>query len=327
MKRRQLFRIAAGGLASLTLPVLAQQARRVRRIGFLGGESLQSNAARLVAFRAGMSELGWVDGRDYVIDARYTFGDAQAAAKLATELVASAPDLLLVPGDLAVVALAERTRTIPIVFASAQDPMSSGQVASLQRPGGNVTGLTNLGRELSAKRLQLLKEAFPRVNHVVFMTETLNVGSTLAEKDVVEAAPRLGIRVTTIRLRQAADIEQAFKRGAAIGAQAYLFAPGGLIGAQSQSIADRARQFKAPVMGASIVFAEAGGLMAYTVSNLVSFRRAALYVDKIFKGANPGDLPIEQPTKFEFVVNMKTAKAMGITLPQSILLQADRLIE
>ena len=327
MRRRQLLRLASGGMAALGLPALAQQARRVRRIGFLGGESLQSNAARLAEFRAGMSELGWVDGRDYVIDARYTFGDAQAAAKLATELVASAPELLLVPGDQAVVALAEKTRTIPIVFASAQDPMSSGRVSTLQRPGGNVTGLTTLTREISAKRLQLLKEAFPRVTHVVFMIDSSNVGSALAEKDVVEAAPRLGIRLTTFRLQQAADIEQAFKRGAAIGAQAYLITSGGLIGAHSQSIADRARQLKVPVMGAGIGLVEAGGLMSYAASALVSFRRAAIYVDKIFKGANPGDLPIEQPTKFEFVVNMKTAKAMGITLPQSILLQVDRVIE
>ena len=228
MQRRQLLRLAAGGIAALSLPVIAQQ-QRVRRIGFLSLTTVQANAAWLAAFREGMLQLHWVDGRDYLIDARYTNGVAQAAPGLAADLVATQPDLLLTPGDTSTRLLAQRTRTIPIVFAVAQDPVGNGNVASLQRPGGNATGLANLARDLSAKRLQLLKEAFPRVAHVVSLFEPENSGSVSEAKEIEEAGPRLGMRITLIELRKPADIEPAFKRGAALGAQAYILTQGGAI--------------------------------------------------------------------------------------------------
>ena len=326
VRRRLLLAFGAGSLW-VVLPAFGQQEKRVRRIGYFSGGSLQSNAAWLAAFRLGMAALRWVEGRDYVIEARYANGVAEAGPGLAAELVASQPDLLLAPGDERVRLLAQRTKTIPIVFAVTQDPLVSGVVASLQRPGGNATGLTTLARDLGAKRLQLLKEAIPRVAHVVLLFEPADVGSLSEAKEIEEAAARLKIRVTPIELRQAADIEPAFKRGAALDAQAYMVTQSGVINTQRQAIADRSLRTAVPAMFYSSEPVEAGGLMSYGPSQQDNFRRAAAYVDKILKGAKPGDLPIEQPTKYELVLNLKTAKAMGIKFPQSFLVRADRVIE
>jgi putative ABC transport system substrate-binding protein len=324
---RRHFLIAAAGLAALSLPALAQQEKRVRRIGYFGASSLRSNAAWLAAFRAGMAELRWVEGRDYVIDARYGNGVAQTFSGLVTELVSSQPDLLLTNADDAVRLLAQRTKTIPIVFAIIQDPLGNRVVATLQHPGGNATGLTSLARDLGAKRLQLLKEAFPRVAHVVVLFEAGSLASLSQVKEIEDAAERLKIRVTPIELRQAADIEPVFKRGAALGAQAYLMTTGALLSTHSRAVVDRVLRSKVPAMFGRSEFVEGGGLMSYGPSFSDNFRRAATYVDKILKGAKPGDLPIEQPTKFELVVNLKTAKTIGLKFPQSFLVRADRVIE
>ncbi len=325
--RRKL--LLAFGACSLSVfpPAFAQQERRVRRIGYLFAGSVQTSAAYLPAFREGMAELGWVEGRDYVIDARYANGVAQAGPGLAAELVATQPDLLLVNADETARLLAQRTKTIPIVFALAQDPVGNGVVASLQRPGGNATGLTNLARDLGAKRLQMLKEAFPRVAHVALLFEPASIGSRSQVKGIEEAATRLGMRVTPIGLRQVADIEAAFKRGAALGAHAYIVAYGFIVNVHRQAIADRMLRAKVPAIFASNEYVQLGGLMSYAPSTQDNFRRAAAYVDKIFKGAKPGELPVEQPTKFELILNLKTAKAIGLTFPQSILVRADRVIE
>ena len=325
--RRNLLIALAASPFAVALPALAQQPARVRRIGYFSGSTLQSNAAWLAAFREGMAALRWVENRDYVIDARYGNGNVQATSSLAAALVASKPDLLLVSGDDPARPLVEKTKTIPIVFAIAADPVGNGLVASLQRPGGNATGLTSLVTELGPKRLQLLKEAFPRVTHVGLLYEPDNKSSVTSVKEIEVAAPRLGLRVTPIELRQTADIEPAIKRGAALGAHAYLVISGGFINTQRQAIVDRMMRARIPAFYASFLFVDLGGLISYGSSGIDNFRRAATYVDKIFKGAKPGDLPIEQPTRFEMVVNMKTAKAMGFTIPQSILLQADRVIE
>lgn len=324
MKRRDLLRLACVLLAGVALPARAQQTAGIRRIGFLIGVTVPASAGWLAAFHQGMAELRWVEGRDYVVEARYAGGVAQAPANLAAELVATQPDLLLTGGDAVILPLAQRTRTIPIVFALASDPVGSGLVTSLQRPGGNLTGLTHLSRDLGAKRLQLLKEAFPRVGHVGVLF-VVTVRSQV--KELEETAPRLKMRVTPIELREAADIEPAFKRGASLGAQAYVVTTGPLINSQRQAIADHLLRSKVPAILASAEHAEAGGLMSYAPSYRDNFRRAAAYVDKILKGAKPGDLPIQQPTQFELVVNLKTARAMGFTMPQSILLRADRVIE
>ena len=326
IRRRQLL-IATIGVVILPLPVHAQTERRVRRIGYLSQASAQINASRLSAFRKGMLELGWVEGRDYLIDARYANGVTHALPDLAAALVATAPDLLLVPSDEDVRLLAQSTKTIPIVFAIAQDPVGNRLAASLRRPGGNATGLTSISTELSSKRLQLLKEAFPRVVNIVLLFEPDNVGSVSQAKEVREAAPRVGVRVTPIELRQPSDIEPAFKRANDLGAQAYIVTTGGTLASQRQAIVDRMIRLKSPAMFANSQWPEAGGLMSYGPSFTDSFLRAAVYVDKILKGTKPGEIPIEQPTKFELIVNMKTARAIRFTFPDAFLGQVDRLIE
>ncbi len=326
-RRRNFLIAAAGGIAAHPMLALAQGERRVRRIGYLSMTSADVNAPWLAAFRAVMLELRWVEGRDYVIDARYANGVTQAGPALAAELVATRPDLLLTPADEPVRLLAERTRTIPIVFTIAQDPVGNGLAASLRRPGGNATGLTNLATELSAKRLQLLKEAFPRIVHVAVLFPPDELGAVSQLKDIQGAALLLGIRVTSIELKQFADIEPAFKRATAIGAQAFMVTLGGIISKQRHAIVDRIIGLKVPSMFAGSHFVEAGGLMSYAASFTDNFRRAAAYVDKILKGAKPGDLPIQQPIKFELVVNMKTAKAIGATFSEAFMLRVDRVIE
>jgi putative ABC transport system substrate-binding protein len=326
MNRREVV-LALLATGATPLAAIAQTERRVRRIGYLSLSNAQTAAAWLAGFRAGMLELRWVEGRDYVIDARYADGVAQVVPGLAAELVATRPDLLLANADQGVRPLAQRTTTIPIVFAVAQDPIGTGLVVSLRQPGGNVTGLTNMATELSAKRLQLLKEAFPRVAHVALLFEPDNVGSVSQAKEIEAAAPRLGMRVTPIELRQLADIEPAFTRATALGAQAYLVAAGGTANSRRQAIVDRIIRLKVPSMYADSLFVEAGGLMSYSVSFPDNFRRAATYVDKILNGAKPGDLPIQLPTKFELVVNMKTAKAIGVTFKETFMVGVDRVIE
>jgi len=326
-RRMVLIGLSVAPLLS-ALPSLAQQEqRRVRRIGFLSGETAQTNAQRLALFRENMAELGWVEGRDYVFDARYGKGVSHAYALLAAELVAIRPDLLLTNGDEGVRALVQRTKAIPIVVVAAQDPVGSGYAASLQRPGGNVTGMASLARDLGAKRLQLLKDAFPRIAHVGVLFEPADVGGLPQVNEIKEAATRLGIRVTPIELRRAADIEPAFQRGAAVRVDAYMTTQSFLFANVRQAIVDGMLRPKVPALFASVLQAEGGGLMSYGPLWQDSVRRVAWYVDKILKGAKPGDLPIEQPSKFELVLNLKTAKAMGITFPQSILLRADRVIE
>ena len=208
-----------------------------------------------------------------------------------------------------------------------QDPVGNALAVSLRKPGGNATGLTTLSTELSAKRLQLLKEAFPRVTHIVLLFEPDNVGSVSQANEIGDAASRLEVRITPIELRQPADIEPAFKRATAIGAQAYIVTTGGTLASQRQAITERMDHLKTPAMFANSQWPDAGGLMSYGPSFTDNFRRAAVYVDKILKGANPGDIPIEQPTKFELIVNMKTAKANGLTFPGSFMAKADRIIE
>jgi len=326
MNRRDTL-LAILALGTAPLAARAQQQRRVRRIGVLILASAKASADWMTGFRDGMAALHWIEGRDYVIDLRYGNGIAQAGPNLAAELVASQPDLLLTGADEAVQQLSQRTKTIPIVFAIAHDPVGTGLAASLQRPGGNATGLTTLARDLWAKRLQLLKEAFPRVTHVVLLSDPADAGSVSQEKDAKEAAEVLKIRLSRIELRQAADIEAAFTRGAALGAQAYILATGFLFSSHVQAIVDRTIRARVPAFVGTTSFVEAGGLMSYSPSYPDNFRRAAAYVDKILKGEKPGDLPIEQPIKFELALNLKTAKAIGVKFPQSILLRADRVIE
>ena len=322
--RRQIL-LALAALAAL--PALAQQPGGVRRIGYFTLGNAQSGARWLAAFREGMAALRWVEGRDYIFVARHAEGVAQAGPGLAAELVATQPDLLLASGDAAARLLAERTKTIPIVFCIVQDPVGSKLVASLQRPGGNLTGLTSLGRELGAKRLQLMQEAFPRVSHVAVLMDPSNIGSVAEVKDIQAGAALLKMRVSALEISRPADVEAAFKRGAALGVHAYMATQSGVINSQRQQIADRILSAGRPSMGTETQFVEAGGMMSYATAFEDNYRRAAGFVDKILKGAKPGDLPIEQPLQYELTLNLKTAKAMKLAIPQAVLLRASRVIE
>ena len=326
-RRTLLIALGSGALVNPFSARAQQPPAKPRRIGYLTLGSTESNAHYLVAFRAGMAALKWSDGRDYVIEARYADGVAQAVGKLAAELVAQQPDLILTAGDGSLRALLQHTKTIPLVVGIAQDPVGNGLVASLRRPGGNATGLTSLAGGLGSKRVQILKEAFPRLAHIAVLYEPENVGGVAQWKEIEEAAKHLKLRATAHELKQPADIAPAFKRGAAQGVQAWIVTQGGPQITHRKEIAERAIALKLPVMAANVESTEAGGLMSYGASIADNFRRAAGYVDKIFKGAQPGELPIQQPVTFELVVNLKTAKAIGITLPPIVMLQADRVIE
>ena len=305
----------------------AQQEKRVRRIGFFVLTTAARSAVWLAAFRAGMADLRWVEGRDFVIDARYGDGKSGAGPALASDLMATQPDLVVTGAEQAARMLMQRSKTIPVVFAISKDPVTSGIVVSLARPGGNATGLTDLAHGLGGKRLQLLKEAFPRVAHVALLFDPADIGNLAQVKEIEEAGPRLRIRVSPIELGRAAEIDRVFKRGAALGAQAYVPVLGSFASAWSQLILDGITRARVPAILTDSQYLEVGGLMSYSPSTPGNFRRAATYVDKILKGAKPGDLPIEQPTKFELVLNLKTAKAMGLVFPQSFLVRADRVIE
>lgn len=314
-------------IAASPLPASAQTARRARRIGFLAIGGAEADAPFLAAFRAGMLELGWVDERDYVIDVRDGKGVLQSAPGMADELVASGPDLLLGVADGSSRLMAQRTKTIPIVFALTQDPIGAGLADNLRKPGGNATGLTSMTSELWGKRLQLLKEVLPPVRHVVLLFAPNDRGSVSQVKEIQANAPRLGLNVTPLELKQSADIEPAIKRALAVGAQACVVTFDAFTNNQRHVISDHLLRQRLPAMFAGTLWVEAGGLMTYSASFTDNFRRAASYVDKILKGAKPGALSIEQPTKFELVVNMKTARSLGIKFPEAFMINVTRVID
>ncbi|MFN0160927.1 MAG: ABC transporter substrate-binding protein [Burkholderiales bacterium] len=324
MKRRQA--LAAGlALAASSRSAFAQS--RVRRIAYLGLASAQADDGYLDAFRAGMSALRWVEGRDYQIDARFANGIMQAAPSLADELVASAPDLLLFPAEGSGRLLFQRTKTIPMLFAFASDPVGNGFAASLRQPGGNATGLSSMAAELWPKRLQVLKESYPAGVHVGVIYSP-NVEAGLVQSKTIESgAAALGLRLTRLEVRETGDFEAAFKRGASLGAKAYAVTVDALTNNQRRPIAGHLLRLKAPAMFAGAQYVDDGGLMSYSASIADNFRRAAEYADKILKGAKPGDLPVAQPTRFELVLNLKTAKAIGLTFPHAVRLSAERTIE
>jgi putative tryptophan/tyrosine transport system substrate-binding protein len=319
--------LVALALLCATLAMSAHAQKPPSRIAYFSPSSVQSNAEWLAAFHEGMKEHGRIEERDYSLNARYGNDATATFEKLATELISSRPDVLLTSGDVGAQLFHRLTSTVPIVFAIVVAPFANGLVRSLQRPGGNATGLTSLGGDLAAKRVQLFKEAFPRITQIVMMFEPENVSSTTQAREMEQAARRLNIRIARLELRQVGDLSAAFQRGAALGAQAY-FIPGGFfINNHTQAIAEELLRARRPAMLSGMKHVEAGVLMSYAPSLPDNFRRAAGYVDKILKGAKPSELPIEQPLKIELGINMKTAKAIGVTIPQSVLLRADRVIE
>ena len=321
----------AGALASLLARPLtgqSQQTGKVYRLGILGNIPLtDSEGARVWgALTQGLRELGYVEGQNLIVEHLSTKGRPERVPALATELVRWKPDVIVAPNNLNARAARETTQTIPIVVPTLAE--SSGLIASLAHPGGNVTGLTLLAPEMTGKQLELLKEIVPRLNRVAVLWNPANRFSQTTLVDQARGAARtLGLQLQVLEARRAEDIESAFTAMSRERAGALLLLPDAMFILQRVRIADLAARAHLPVMHAQSEHMSAGGLAFYGPSMADNFRRAATYVDKILRGAKPADLPVEQPTKFELVINLKTAKALGLTIPPSVLARADQVIE
>ena len=302
----------------------AQQPTKIPRIGHLSA-GFTSDPARQEAFRQGLRELGYVEGKNIVIEWRFGEGKSERVPVLAAELVRLKVNVIVTSGPTATRPAKEATNTIPIVMAQDNNPVENGFVASLARPGGNITGLSTLSPQLSGKRLELLKEVLPRLSRVaVFDNST--AGNAQALRETKHAAGALGVKLQYLDIRSAKDIETAFREAKKARADAILMLPNPIHFSQRTRIAELAIKSRLPVIYGRPEYVEAGGLMNYGVSFTDLDRRAATYVDKILKGAKPAEMPVEQPAKFEFVVNLKTAKQIGLTIPPNVLARADRVI-
>lgn len=317
-------------LVFLVVPVAAAQpAGKVYRIGYLGTSPPNTPESSRIqeAFRQGLRERGWVEGHNTIIEWRYSEGRAERFPELVSELMRLKVHLIVTVAGPAARAAKQATTTIPIVAIGLSDPVGQGLVASLARPGGNVTGLATLFPELAAKRLELLKETIPGVSRVAVLWNSANPGNAIILKEVKVAARTLGVTLQSREVRGPDDFEGAFAMMTRERPDALMTLDDPLFFRYRTSIVDFAAKKRLPAMHTFRESVEAGGLIAYSVNLSELFRRAAEYVDKILKGAKPGDLPIEQPTKFELVINAKTAKALSLTIPSSLLLRADHLIE
>jgi len=329
LNRRETI-IALVVLGAAPLSAEGQQAAKVARIGFLSG-SLANGPHLPEAFRQGLRDLGYIEGHDVVIEYRDAEGKYERLPALAAELVARKVDVIFVGGSTpAALAARQATKTVPIVFAAIPDPVSSGLVTSLARPGGNVTGLSALSPELVGKRLELLKRAVPGVSLVAVLWQPGAAGERTV-KDVLKeaevAAQALGARLQFVEARGPADIERAFSDMTRARADALTVLPGAMFVNERRRLVDLAAKNRLPAVYGLREYVDTGGLMAYGPNLADLYRRVATYVDRILKGMKPGDLPVEQPTKFELVINLKTAKALGLTIPQSLLLRADEVIQ
>ena len=326
MTRRNVL-IALGALAAPRVS-FAQQPKKVPRMGFLSPGSREQFSHMYAAFLQGLQDLGYVEGRNIVIETRWGEGRVERLPALAAELVALNPDLIVsTGGSITAFAVKRATTRIPVVVTAGGDLVEIGLVGSLARPGGNLTGLSLLSIELDTKRLELLKEASPKVRRVAVLGNPANPAYASQLKKIQAAAKVFAMQLQVLEARHSDDIEPAFSAMIERAADALLVSSDSLFNAQRDRIVALAANGRIPAIYEFREFAEAGGLMSYGTSITNVYRRAATYVDKILKGAKPGDLPIEQPTQFELVINMKTAKALGIRIPQSILLRADRVIE
>jgi putative ABC transport system substrate-binding protein len=310
--------------------VAATQAReKVPLVGYLnsGSPSDPIRQRRLEAFRQGLRELGYVDGQNIAIASRWAEEKYERYPALAADLVRLPVDVIVAQSGALTKAAQEATRTIPIVMLHVNDPVGSGLVASLAHPGGNVTGLTIMSPDLVGKQLQLLTEVVPTVSRVAVLLQPDNPASARQLREAEAAARALGVQLHTLEARNPQEIDSAFAAMTREGVGALLILPDSIFGTQRRQIAELAVQRRLPAIFITRDFAEAGGLMAYSANFLDLERRAATYVHKILKGAKPADLPIEQPTKFELVINLKTSQALGITIPPMLLFQADEVIQ
>ena len=305
----------------------AQQPKKVPRIGFLGATSPSVESARIEAFRQGLRELGYVEGKNIVIEYRWAEGKFDRLPDLAADLVRLNVEVIVTGGSTSTGAAKKVTTTIPIVMAQVNDPVGSGFVASLARPGGNMTGLSTLAPEISGKQLELLKEIVPRLSRVaVFGTSTI-LGNAQALREVELAAAAFKVQHLYLDLLDSKDIETAFRAAGKGRADGVLTVTSPILLSQRAQVAGLAVKSRLPAIYHQSQYAEAGGLMSYGASFTDMDRRAATYVDKILKGAKPGELPVEQPTKFELIINLKAAKQIGVTIPPNVLARADKVIK
>ena len=306
----------------------AQQPTKVPRIGYLTGATPDGQSHRIEAFRQGLRELGYVEGKNISIEYRFAEGKPDRLPALAAELVRLKVDVIVTSGAPATRSAKEATVTIPIVMTNDTDPVGSGFVASLARPGGNITGLSNLRPEISGKRLELLKEVVPRLSRVAVMGTSTIPGNAQNLKETELAAGALAVKLQYLDVLGPKDIETAFRAASKGRAEAVLaLSSGGILLSQRAQLADLAVKSRLPAIYQSRSYVEAGGLMSYGASITDLNRRAATYVDKILKGTKPADLPVEQPTKFELVINLKAAKQIGLTIPPNVLARADKVIK
>jgi ABC-type uncharacterized transport system substrate-binding protein len=314
-------------LLALSAPAEAQEPKKAPRIGYLSVLSFSPMADRIEAFRQGLRELGYVEGKNIVVEWRYGEEKPDRVSDLAAELVRLKVDVIVSGGNSATEAAKKATNSIPIVMTQASDPVASEFVASLARPGGIITGLSRLAPELGGKRLELLKEMVPKLSRVAVLGTSTSPGNAQELREVELAAGALGVKLQYLDVLSPKDIETAFRAAAKGRADVVLLMSGAVGSSQRKEIAALAVKSRIPAMYESARSVEAGGLVSYGVSFPDLDRRAAMYVDKILKGGKPADLPVEQPTKFELVINLKTAKQIGLTIPPAVLARADRVIK
>ena len=324
-RRRLVIALGAGAFAA-PLASFAQEPAKIARIGFLGAGSASVTASWVEALRTGLRDLGYIEGKNIVIEYRWADGKYERLADLAGELVRLKVDVLVTHGTSGTRAAKQATTTIPIVMAISGDAVGTGLVASLARPGGNITGSTAISPELMGKLIELLKETFPRMKRVAVLLNPNNAVSAPILKTMEIAARSLKLELQRFEVRSTDKIESAFSAMVNKKAEAVVIHQDPMLVDNIKTIADLASKERLPSIG-FIEFCEAGGLMAYSVNRVEMFRRAGYFVDRILKGTRPADLPVEQPTKFELVINLKTAKTLGIKFPNSIMVQATKVIE
>ena len=328
MRRIVLAVVLALGLVLAPLAVEAQLAANVPRIGYLSSGGATASTLFVEAFRQGLRELGWVEGRNIVIDYRFAEGRLDRLPALAAELVQLKVDVIVAGPTPPTVAAKNATPTIPIVMVSVGDPVRLGLIASLARPGGNITGSSfDVGLEIFGKELELLKETLPKVRRVAILSNSGNPAQEVAVSDLKAAARSLRVQLQILPVRGPNEFDGAFGAMVKEHAEALLVVADSMFNLHRARLADLTARNRLPSMHGFREYVEAGGLMSYGPSMVAIYRRAAFFVDKILKGAKPGDLPVEQPTKFELVINAKTAKTLGLTIPQALLVRADEIIQ
>jgi putative tryptophan/tyrosine transport system substrate-binding protein len=328
MKKKVTVLTLSAMLLALCYSASAQQPTKVSRIGYLTGPPLSASVGVRDAFRQGLRDLGYVEGKNIVIEWRSWEGKRDRQHALVVELVHLKVDVIVAVGSSDIRATKEATTTIPIVMVNGGDPVGSGLVASLARPGGNVTGLATLRPELTGKRLELLKETVPRLSRVAVFTNTGSGDHTQILKDLDLAAGPLGVKLQHLDIRSPKDFETAFQAATKGRAEAVLIQlPGPILTPRRKDVTELTAKSRLPAMYERAAEVDSGGLMSYGIDTNDNYRRAATYVDKILKGAKPGDLPVEQPIKFVFIINLKAAKQIGLTIPPNVLARADRVIK